>query len=427
MSFQQGLSGLNAASRTLEVIGNNVANAGTVGFKQSQTVFADVYASSLTGGGASQIGIGTKLSKVAQQFTQGNLSATNNPLDISVNGNGFFRVQTPSGGDFYTRNGQFQLNEEGMIINSTGMFLTGYPSDGNGGINNTVPTPEPLQISFDEAPPSATTAVAIGMNLNSKETAPVVTPFDFADTQSYNHTTSVSVYDSLGNSHVMQTYYVKTALPGEWNVYATMDGVPLNMQETDPGPPPVEEHFPIASLSFGTNGLLAAQNVTQWESIRGTEELRMVDGTDPLDFSLSFQNATQYSGGFSVKELKQDGYSAGQLAGFSVGSDGIVLGRYTNGVSRQLGQVALVTFTNPNGLQMAGNNVWQPTGASGEPIANQPGMGNTGLLQASSVEESNVDLTAELVKMITAQRNYQANAQTIKTQDQAMQTLMNMR
>jgi flagellar hook protein FlgE len=420
MSFQQGLSGLNAASKSLEVIGNNVANASTVGFKQSQTVFADVYANSLTGGGASQIGIGTKLTKVAQQFTQGNLSATNNPLDISINGNGFFRLQNATGGDFYSRNGQFQLNNEGFIVSPTGLYLTGYPAGADGQININVPQPEPLQIPFGLAAAKATNAVTLGMNLNASESVKGI-PFNRNDPESYNHTTSVSVYDSLGDAHILQTYYVKTDA-GEWDVYGVLDGNPLNYTAGTP-----EVHSPIASLTFGPTGTLTATDLTGWEAATPIALPAPYDAAAPLDFTLGFNNSTQYSGGFSVSELKQDGYAAGTLASFSVGSDGVILGRYTNGVSLQLGQVALASFNNPNGLQMSGNNVWQPTAESGEVIINRPGMGNTGLLQASSVEESNVDLTAELVKMITAQRNYQANAQTIKTQDQAMQTLVNLR
>lgn len=419
MSFQQALSGLNAASRTLEVIGNNVANASTVGFKQSQASFADVFASSLASGSASQIGIGTQLTQVAQQFTQGNITVTNNPLDIAINGNGFFRVQEPSGNVLFTRNGQFQLNSEGFITNPTGMFLTGYPASADGTLDTNL---GPLRISFNSGNPSPTNAASIGMNLDSAAVATVV-PFDRTNSQSYHHTTSMTVYDSLGNARTLQTYHVKTGT-NTWDVYATINGHPIRS-----GAPLA--FAPVATLNFNGDGTVNNIDMAGWnDPAREIPDLDAAGnpiGADPLSFDLSFEGVTQFSGGFSVSQLRQNGYPRGELAGFNVGADGIITGRYTNGASMVLGQIELATFRNPNGLQSAGNNVWTATAASGEPTPNLPGQGNAGVLQASTVEESNVDLTAELVKMITAQRFYQANAQTIKTQDQAMQTLVNLR
>lgn len=430
MSFQQALSGLNAASRTLEIIGNNVANASTVGFKQSAASFADVFASSLSGGSASQIGIGTQLNQVSQQFTQGNITVTNNPLDIAINGNGFFRVRNEAGSDFYTRNGQFQMNDQGYIVNANGSFLTGYPANAEGVLSTAV---DRLQIPFNTGNPSATSEVSIGLNLDSgaqvKDFPPgsgtPVTPatFDVTNQQTYNSTTSVQVFDSLGNARVFQTYYVKTSNT-TWDVYATMNGHPITSQD-----PAV--FAPIASLTFDGTGRDPAITMTGWEDadrdIPDLDRAGNAIGALPMDFVMRFNNPTHFSGGFSVNELRQDGYPRGELAGFGVGPDGVILGRYTNGATMVLGQVELATFRNPNGLQMAGNNMWVATAASGDPTPNLPGQGNAGVLQASTVEESNVDLTAELVKMITAQRFYQANAQTIKTQDQAMQTLVNLR
>lgn len=409
MSFQQGLSGLNAASKSLEVIGNNVANASTVGFKQSQVVFADVYASSLAGGGASQVGIGTKLAQVAQQFTQGNLSTTNNPLDLSINGNGFFGVQNASGDVFYTRNGQFQLDAAGNIINSTGFQLRGYPIDATGEPDKTAPL-QALQIPGGRVGATASRTIEIDMNLDARK--------DVADVSTgpagpYHHMTTATVYDSLGNSHILQAYYLKTDT-NEWEVHGVLNGDALTPSL-------------LGNLNFDANGQLdPAADVVMSRNIA----IVPANGANPLDISLSFgqRKVSQLSTAFTVDRIfDQEGRAPGELTGFGIGADGVVVGRYSNGATSKLGQIALTTFQNPNGLQAMGNNLWKDSPASGPALTDEPGLGTRGLLQASTVEESNVDLTAELVKMITAQRNYQANAQTIKTQDQAMQTLVNMR
>ncbi len=405
MSFQQGLSGLNAASKNLEVIGNNVANASTVGFKQSQAVFSDVYARSLSGGSGSQIGIGTKMTQVAQQFTQGNISSSNNPLDISINGDGFFRMEN-NGVVSYTRNGQFQMDKAGYIVNASGSRLTGYTVDANGQISGG--TPGEININTADLEPSATTSAELVINLDSRSEVPANTPFAASDSLSYNYTTSMPVYDSLGNMHSLQTYYAKTG-DGSWDVYASLDGQTLNAGGN------------IAQLQFDANGALQAPTAPFALALNPN------NGAAPMSVNVDFRTSTQFGSTSGVTKLLPDGYAPGRLAGFAIGNDGTILGRYTNGESAILGRVALATFTNPNGLEPLGDNNWAETPNSGAAMVGSPGSGTLGLLRANTVEESNVDLTAELVKMITAQRNYQANAQTIKTQDQAMQTLVNMR
>ncbi len=405
MGFQQGLSGLNAASKNLEVIGNNVANSGTVGFKQSQAQFADVYASSLTGAGSSPVGIGTKVSQVTQQFTQGNITSSNNPLDIAINGGGFFRLSN-NGTVSYSRNGQFQLDKSGYIVNSNGLRLTGYTANANGALSTGSPTD--VYINTADLAPKITAKVDAVMNLNSGDAVPGTTPFNIADPTSYNNATSVSVFDSLGNSHNVQTFYVKTAA-NSWNVYASADGVAI-------GAPTVQ-----GTLAFDTAGAL-----TSGSPISVAVPVTTGAAT-PLTISVDFTGTTQFGSTFSVNSLKQDGYTSGKLNGFNTSSDGMIIGRYTNGQSATLGQIVLANFANPNGLQPLGNNVWSETAASGAPLVGSPGSGPLGVLQSSATEDSNVDLTAELVNMITAQRNYQANAQTIKTMDQVMQTLVNLR
>lgn len=402
MSFQQGLSGLNAAAKNLDAIGNNVANASTVGFKQSQAQFADVYASSLTGAGGSNIGIGTKLAAVAQQFTQGNITTTNNPLDIAINGGGFFRMDN-NGEINYQRNGQFQLDRMGYIVSASGAKLTGYTADANGVLSTGAPAA--ININAADLEPQMTTEVNAVLNLNSSATA-IATPFDKDDPATFHNSTAVSVYDSLGNQHTLQTYYVKTG-DGTWDVYASSDGGAASS---------------IGTLTFDTYGALSGGSpLSVSVPTTGT------GAVDPLPVSIDYAGSTQFGSGFSVNTLNQDGYTSGRLAGFAIGADGIILGRYTNGQSATLGQVVLASFANPNGLQPLGNNMWAETSTSGAPLVGTPDSGSLGVLQSSAVEDSNVDLTAELVNMITAQRVYQANAQTIKTQDAVMQTLVNLR
>ncbi|MES2830653.1 MAG: flagellar hook protein FlgE [Pseudomonadota bacterium] len=415
MSFQQGLSGLNAASKTLEAIGNNVANSGTVGFKSSQAQFADVFASSLQGsaGGTTQVGIGVKVSQVVQAFTQGNITASNSPLDLAINGGGFFRMST-NGTIAYGRNGQFQLDKNGFVTNANGARLTGYTADANGVLSTGAPGD--LNISSADIAPQVTSEVDAVLNLDSSKPPidPVATPFNMSDPTTYTNATSVSVFDSLGVSHVLQTFYVKTGpaagVPGNgtWDVYGAADDVALATPY-------------LGTLTFGTDGAIVSGSPM-------SAAIPVNSGAaTPLTVAIDFTGTTQYGSPFSVSSLKQDGFTSGRLSGFAVSADGTVVGRYTNGKSTTLGQVVLANFANVNGLQPLGNNLWSETSASGPSLVSTPNSGSLGVLQSSAVEDSNVDLTAELVNMITAQRVYQANAQTIKTQDQVLQTLVNLR
>jgi len=429
MSFQQGLSGLNAASKSLETIGNNVANSNTVGFKGSQAQFADVFASSLTGAGSTQVGIGTKVAQVAQQFTQGNITSSNNPLDMAINGGGFFRMAT-NGTITYTRNGQFQLDRTGYIVNANGARLTGYTADARGVLSTGAPSE--LNIRTDDLAPHITEVVEVQLNLDSRSEVPSVAPVDLTDPRTYNSSSSVQVFDSLGNAHVLQSFYVKTATPGQWNVYATLDGQPF--QFDPPVPPAVDPTLAtVGQLNFNTDGTINTAltplpfNISIDLNAVAAANGEVNSATSPLAFEFDFEGSTQFGSAFGVNRLVQDGYTSGRLSGFTIGADGTITGRYTNGESATLGQVVLANFTNPNGLQPLGNNIWGESAASGPALIGAPNTGTMGVLQASAVEDSNVDLTAELVNMITAQRVYQANAQTIKTQDQVLQTLVNLR
>jgi len=406
MSFQQGLSGLNAASKNLAAIGNNVANASTIGYKTARAEFADVFANSLAGSGGSQIGIGVALSSVRQQFTQGNIVTSANAMDLAINGSGFFRVST-NGVPTYTRNGQFSLDRDGYIVTNSGARLTGYVADAAGQVSAS--TPADLQISLANIPPQPTTRATMSLNLDSRDAA--ITPaFNINDAGTYNSSTAMSVYDSQGNANTLTVYFRKTAA-NTWQVYGAANGAVLN------------GNAPLGTLNFGANGLLPA-DTTMNVSIPLTN-----GAASPLAFPLTFPvtEMTQFGVNFAASALTQDGFTTGRIAGFSIGDDGTILGRYTNGQTRAQGQIVLANFVNAQGLGALGNNQWAETADSGQALVAAPGSGSLGTLQSGALEEANVDLTAELVNMITAQRIYQANAQTIRTQDQVMQTLVNLR
>lgn len=425
MGFQQGLSGLNASSKALDTVGNNIANAGTVGYKAGSTQFADVFAASLNGAGAAPVGLGSRVSTIIQQFTQGNISVSNNPLDVAINGGGFFQVDDGQGGTLYSRNGQFQLDKDGYIVNAQGLQLKGIMAV-NGIVSPGAPNvalrlfdPSQSLTGSPQATGTSTagTGVQANVNLDSRVGTPLVAPFNYANPDTYNQSTAVTTYDSLGNPHTYSMYFVKTGA-NAWNVYATI---------TNPsGASPTFTDLGLAgALSFGTSGQLSSAPIAETVT---AAQLGYAGAVNAMAFDLNFSGSTQFGSAFAVNTLLQDGYAAGTLAGFNIGSDGTILGNYTNGQSQIVGQAVLSTFRNPQGLQPLGNNVWAASPDSGTAILGTPGSsGQFGVLQSAAVEDANVDLTAELVSMITQQRVYQANAQTIKTQDQVMQTLVNLR
>ena len=419
MGFQQGLSGLNAASKNLEVIGNNIANANTYGAKVSRAEFADVYANTLSGT-SSAVGIGVTVAAVAQQFTQGSISTTESPLDLAIKGDGFFQVQTNGSAVAYTRNGAFKVDRDGFIVNNQSQKLMGYRADNNGTV---IPgTAAALKMPTAGITPAVTTKADMEMNLDSRSavTAPASgPPIDFADPTSYNNATSQTVYDAKGQS-VALTYYFQKASTDTWNVYVAANGVPIS---TSGGQPAASTT--IAFPPGGGAPTAPASTVTlDIPAVPGSSGFT----SEPIpNVQFDVSRARQYGSPFGVTALSQDGYSPGQLIGVQVESNGIVNARYSNGQTKPAGQLEIASFRNPQGLTPTGGNGWVRSFASGEPIVGVPGDGNLGVLQAGALEESNVDLTAELVDMITAQRVYQANAQTIKTQDQVLQTIVNLR
>lgn len=416
MSFQQGLSGLNVASKSLDAIGNNIANVGVVGFKGSQAQFSDVFASALDGSGNSQIGIGAQVQDIAQQFTQGNISATNNPLDIAINGKGFFRM-SQNGDISYSRNGQFHMDKDGYIVSSDSLRLTGYQTDTTGNLVTT--SPGDLKLDTADTAPKSTTAFVAGLNLDSGQ--PVKSAaFNALDPTTFNYSTSGTVFDSLGNSHVFSMYFIKTAT-NTWDVQGTLDGA-----VTGAGAPIGMTGLP-QTMTFSTSGALLTPATPVTISANLALIAPTLGATSPLTYTFDISKSTQFGQKSGISALTQDGYTSGRLTSFNVGKDGVIKGNYSNGQTKTLGQVVLADFVNPNGLTPLGRNQWAETPAAGSPLIGSPLSGSLGVLQSAAVEDANIDLTSELVNMITAQRAYQANAQTIKTQDAVMQTLINLR
>jgi len=417
MSFQQGLSGLNASSKNLEVIGNNIANANTYGTKVARAEFSDMYANAINGAGANNIGIGVRLANVAQQFTQGNISTTENPMDLAIKGNGFFQLSDGQSPTVYSRNGQFKVDREGFIVNNNALKLMGYAADSLGVIQPGQAVP--LQLPTAGVDPAVTTSVTLEMNLDSRKaiTAPAAAPLiDFNDATTYNNATSLTVYDAKGQE-VPVTYYFQKSAVDTWNVFATANGSTIGGTDADPQP--------VTTITFAPDGSAPTAPV-------GTVPLTILlpnnaAPADTLNFELDLNTATQFGSPFGVTDQRQDGFAAGDLTSIMVESNGIVMARYSNGQSRPAGQVELAAFRNTQGLQPLGDNAWARTYSSGDPITGAPDNAGQGVLQSGALEETNIDLTGELVNMITAQRIYQANAQTIKTQDQVLQTLVNLR
>jgi len=420
MGFQQGLSGLNATSKNLQIIGNNIANANTFGTKAARAEFSDMYAAALGGASSNTIGIGTNLTAVAQQFTQGNLKTTDNPMDLAINGAGFFQVTDGTSPVTFTRNGQFKVDRDGFIVNNSQQKLMGYAADPQGQILPGLAVP--LQLPTSGVAPQPTTSIALELNLRAGDaiTLPAAgAQIDFNDADTYNNATSLTVYDAQGQD-VALTYYFQKAAANTWNVYATANGVTAAGTALAP--------TPIAQLVYAADGSAPTSpvgpvvfDVPAATNSSGAATLPI------LGVRFDTSQTTQFGSAFGVTNVSQDGFSAGQLASIGIEENGVVRARYSNGQSRPAGQIEMANFRNPQGLQPIGDNAWARTFTSGEPVMGAPGGGGLGVLQSGALEESNIDLTGELVNMIVSQRIYQANAQTIKTEDQILQTLVNIR
>lgn len=405
MSFTQALSGLNAQQEKLGVVGNNIANSQTVGFKSSNVQFADVFANS-------RVGLGVRTSAVLQNFSQGNIESTNRNMDLAIAGEGFFRYQQTNGEVGYSRNGQLTMTADGRLVNAQGAQIMGYPADAEGNVQeggNVVA----MEIPPGDLPANATTELDISLNLNSGQPV-IAAAFDADNANTYNYSTNATVFDSQGNARNLSVYFTKTAA-NEWEVNGRLSGGPADGGTYD---------VALGSLSFTQNGTLQADNSTN--AIFNNNEFGGGNPLAALDIELSFEGTTQFASESTVNDTIQDGYTSGALVGITIEEDGTIMRNYSNEESRAAGQVTLVTFRNPEGLRPEGDNLWVATGTSGQELLGAPGAGLRGLIQPSAIETSNVDMARELVDMIVAQRAYQANSQTISTQDELLQTIINI-
>jgi flagellar hook protein FlgE len=398
MSFNTALSGIQAASTDLGIIGNNIANSATTGFKSSRAEFADVFTS---------IGQGVRVQEAAQQFSQGNIAFTENPLDLAISGKGFFQLEG-NGTTVYSRSGNFKLDASGNVVNNEGFSLLARQAASNGTVTGAV---APLQLSNSYVSANPTAALSSGINFDARDTetdSSWSVAAGVPDITGYNDSTTTTIYDSLGNDHTISLYFSKldpATNPNEWNVRTMIDGV---LEDTTP-------------VTFNTDGSYNAP---------ATIPITFDPGGGAAagqSFVMDISSSTQYGSDFAVTSLNQDGYTAGQLLGVDVDKSGIVFARYSNGQSQTVAQVVLANFANVQGLKPIGDTAWAETFSSGTPVVSEPGTAGLGLLQSSALEESNVDLTAELVNMIVAQRNFQANAQTIQAEDTVTQSIINLR
>src|ERR1700688_1606270 len=402
-SFSIALSGLTASSSDLEITANDIANANTVGFKGSRAEFADVYASGAVNLNTSVTGEGVRLASTSQQFTQGNISTSSSNLDLAISGDGFFTLKDANG-VVYSRNGQFAEDSSGNVVSSTGQALQVYPPLVNGGFNTGALSDLNLQTA--QSAPQATTTGTVILNLPANTTPPTVTPFNAANSQTYNQSTSTTVYDSLGNAYPATMFFAQQAAPpNTWSVNMTVNGVSAG---------------PASTLTFGSNGAVTAPvgGVLNFNGFTPTS------GALPMTLAFNFGATTQYGGGFGVTSITQNGYATGQLSTVAIDPTGIVSAVYTNGRSTELGQLAMANFPNPQGLKQLGDTNWSQTFTSGNVVQGTASSAGFGSIQSGALESSNVDLTTELVNMITAQRSFDSNAQVITTANQESQTVI---
>jgi flagellar hook protein FlgE len=423
MAFSQAVSGLNAAATNLDLIGNNIANSATYGFKSSTASFADMFA-------GSKVGLGVKVAGVTQDFNDGTTTNTGRGLDVAISQNGFFRLVDTNGSVYYSRNGQFTLDENRNLVNMQGLQVTGFPASGTPPTIQSGANPTGINIPTTLMSAQITTTATMPVNLNSSSKTPTVTTFDPTNADSYNLKGPITVYDSQGNAHDMNVFYVKSATNNNtWDVY-TQDSSVTGSTATK-----------AAQMVFNQNGSLQGVYNYTFNTTTGNYDLSTTANTNPAitvtsgtlngataaTFSLSFLNSMQQNTTSAVVSTSQNGYKPGSMVSYTINDDGTVVGSYSNEQKQVLGQIVLANFANNEGLKSEGDNVWSATNASGVALLGTAGTGNFGSLTNGALEASNVDLSKELVNMIVAQRNYQSNAQTIKTQDQILNTLVNLR
>ena len=418
MAFTTALSGVNAAQSDLDVISNNIANSSTTGFKTGRAEFGDVYAQSLLGTTTPTPGQGVKVTGITQQFSQGDLEFTDNALDVAINGDGFFQVKTTQGVVEYTRAGAFKIDKDGFVSTVSGARVQGYQVDATSG--DVTGTIGDIQTQASLLAAKATTKATFSGNLDARVADKTVANFLATDASTYHATTSMAVFDSQGNSRTLDLYFRKTAA-NTVDVYSFLSNnatPPVSTSTTNNATTQL-----ITGLPFTTAG--AYSNAGD----KGNQGIAVAaaDGVAALAIALDITGLTQFGSNFAINTATQNGYSAGQLSSIEVSDVGLVSARYSNGISASLGQFALADFGNPNGLQPVGSTNWIETFKSGQPVLNKAGDNALGLIQGFALEQSNVAITQELVDLIVAQRNFQANAQVVQAEDAITQTIINMR
>jgi flagellar hook protein FlgE len=405
MPFRIALSGLNAAQSDLNVTANNVANTATNGFKGSRAEFADLFAVSLQGVSANSSGNGVRVANVSQQFAQGNIEFTDSNLDLAISGQGLF-ILSDSGALAYSRAGAFQVDRDGYVVNAAQQRLQVYPPIAAGGFNTG--GLGDLRLQTTDAAPQATSEVEYTLNVPANAVPPPVAVFDPNDPNTFNQATSLTLFDSLGAAHTGTLYFTKTATANQWNTRLYIDGAAV-------GPAQTMQYSNVGVLTVPAGGLVTFPNYTP------------STGAADIAVTVDLSRSTQFGANFAVNSVTQNGFTTGRLIGIDINETGVVQARFTNGRSQPLGQVAIANFSNVQGLQQLGNTQWAETFASGQALRGQAGNSGFGLVQSGALEASNVDITEELVKMITAQRSFQANAQMISTADSVTQTIINIR
>lgn len=414
MALSTELSGVQAAQTDIDTIGNNISNINTAGFKESTPNFADLYGSSLQGasGNTATPGQGVTTTSLSQLFTEGTISQTGNPLDIAINGNGFFQVQTSSG-IAYSRDGAFQLDANGNLVTDTGAMLlgnaTGASQTSGGGASSLL---SPIQVNESNIPPAATTTLNMDVNLPATDTPidTTTTPFSPSNAASYNEATTTTVYDSLGVSQTLTTYFTAVSgsgTPPQWQSNYELTDANGNFIASGAGP----------TLTFNASGVLTSGS--------GTITVNTLpDGAAPLNFTLNFAGSSLSNVAFGVNSVGNNGNGGGQFTGVQIGANGQVSGTYSNGATKLFGTITLANFANPQGLIATSDNMWLASLASGLPTPAQPGSAGLGQLESGSLEGSNVDLSSQLVNLIVAQQAYQANVQGINVEQQNIQRLL---
>ena len=398
MSFNIALSGLQATTQDLNTISNNIANASTSGFRGGRSEFASIY----NGGQAGGVGV----MSTSQNFSKGgSLTYTGRQLDMGIQGEGFFVLKGNDGGAMYARAGMFHKDNQGFITDPVGNRLQGYSVNATGRLQTG--NAGDLQVQTASLAAKATTNVSMVSNLDARvdvipPAVPAV-PFDPKNIDSYHSIGTTSVYDSLGTEHVVTQYYVKTA-PNEWTVNYTLDGTLLPDQTT---------------LKFDSKGILDPTTT------KDTFDLTLGNGASPLKFDINFDKSTQYAAKYNNSSLSQDGYTSGELKGVRLDDNGMLYGTYTKGQDQLQGQVVLANFSNPNGLSAVSNNAWVATNTAGQAIMGAPSTGTMGTVTGGYLEGSNVDTTAEMVNLMSAQRNYQSNAKVLDVNSTMQQALLN--